>query len=46
MEVIAESYHSNVFHAALVNFRCLITHINGEGLILLEMLFPKVNISC
>lgn len=46
MTVIAEFYHGNIFHAALVNFECLITDINGKGFASLEMLFPKVNISC
>lgn len=44
MAVIAESYHSNVFNAASVNFECLITNMNGKGFTSLEMPFPKVNI--
>lgn len=40
MAVIAESYH--VFHAALVNFECLITDMNGKGFTSLEMPFPRL----
>lgn len=41
VEIVAKSYHSNVSPAALINFNCLITHINGKGVMPLEMLFSQ-----